>query len=60
MESSPLQSGVLNFHSLPTAPSGGTPLPSNHLPPLRIKNKDVMFESTVIGTVTSELDVFSH
>ena len=34
--------------------TGNTPLPTNHLPPLRIKNKDIVFERTMIGTVTSE------
>lgn len=58
LESSPVQSGVTNFHSLPTADSGGTPLPSNHLPALRIKNKDISFEKTLIGAVsTSEISL---
>ena len=53
LESSPLQSGALNFQSIPITASGGTPLPSHHLPPLRITNKDVMFGATLIGTVKS-------
>ena len=54
LESSPYQSGALSFQSIPNAIAGGTPLPTNHLPPLRIKNKDIVFENTLIGTVTSE------
>ena len=53
LESSPLQSGALNFQSIPITASGGTPLPSHHFPPLRITNKDVMFGATLIGTVKS-------
>lgn len=55
LESSPYQSGALSFQSIPTAVAGGTPLPTNHLPSLRIKNKDIVFEKTLIGTVTCEL-----
>ncbi|XP_068724654.1 centrosomal protein of 192 kDa-like isoform X2 [Montipora capricornis] len=58
LESSPLQSSENTFHSLPSATSGTTPLPSNHTPPLRIKNKDIIFEETQIGTVsTSEISL---
>ncbi|XP_078367466.1 uncharacterized protein LOC144651409 isoform X2 [Oculina patagonica] len=53
LESSPYQSGAVSFQSIPTAVAGGTPLPTNHLPPLRIKNKDIVFEKTLIGTVTT-------
>ena len=53
LESSPLQSGALNFQSIPITASGGTPLSSHHLPSLRITNKDVMFGATFIGTVKS-------
>ena len=59
LESSPLQSGTVSFQSIPTTAAGGTPLPSNHLPPLRIKNKDVVFETTLIGTVTSKSSVIN-
>ena len=57
LESSPLQSGALNFQSIPITASGGTPLPSHHLPSLRITNKDVMFGATFIGTVKSMASV---
>ena len=57
LESSPLQSGALNFQSIPITASGGTPLPSHHLPSLRITNKDVMFGATLIGTVKSMASV---
>ncbi|XP_022796822.1 uncharacterized protein LOC111335223 isoform X4 [Stylophora pistillata] len=53
LESSPHQSGTSNFQSIPTMVTGNTPLPTNHLPPLRIKNKDIVFERTMIGTVTT-------
>ena len=54
LENSPHQSGTSNFQSIPTMVTGNTPLPTNHLPPLRIKNKDIVFERTMTGTVTSE------
>ena len=59
MESSPYQSSALSFQSIPTTVTvaGGTPLPTNHLPLLRIKNKDIVFEKTLIGTVTSESEI---
>ncbi|KAJ7319161.1 hypothetical protein OS493_036674 [Desmophyllum pertusum] len=53
LESSPYQSGALNFQSIPTTIAGSTPLSTNHLPPLRIKNKDIVFVKTLIGTVTT-------
>ena len=56
LESSPYQSSVLSFQSIPTTVGGSTPLPTNHLPPLRIKNNDIVFEKTLIGTVTSKLE----
>ena len=57
LESSPYQSSVLSFQSIPTTVGGSTPLPTNHLPTLRIKNNDIVFEKTLIGTVTSKLEV---
>lgn len=57
MESSPYQSSVLSFQSIQTTVAGNTPLPTNHLPLLRIKNKDIVFEKTLIETVTSESEI---
>jgi len=53
MESSPYQSSVLSFQSMQTTVAGNTPLPTNHLPLLRIKSKDIVFEKTLIETVTT-------
>ena len=57
LESSPVQSSenTKSFYSLPSWAAGGTPLSSSNSPPLRIKNKDVTFEKTLAGTVSSEL-----
>ena len=57
MESSPYQSSVLSFQSMQTTVAGNTPLPTNHLPLLRIKSKDIVFEKTLIETVTSESEI---
>ena len=57
MESSPYQSSVLSFQSMQTTVAGNTPLPTNHLPLLRVKNKDIVFEKTLIETVTSESEI---
>lgn len=56
LESSPVQSSenTKSFYSLPSWAAGGTPLSSSNSPPLRIKNKDVTFEKTLAGTVSSE------
>ena len=56
LESSPVQSSenAKSFYSLPSSAAEGTPLHLNKSPPLRIKNKDVTFDKTLAGTVTSE------
>ncbi|XP_074619097.1 uncharacterized protein LOC141877946 isoform X2 [Acropora palmata] len=55
LESSPVQSSenTKSFYSLPSWAAGGTPLSSSNSPPLRIKTKDVTFEKTLAGTVSS-------
>ena len=60
LDSSPYHPGSVSFQAIPTTTAGNTPLPIDHLPPLKIKNKDVEFVKTQIGKVSSKYGILSQ